>query len=181
MSAPILLMVQVDDATGEVLQDVCEQLHRIGARNVQLLASLGKKGRPGHVLLIDVDAALEEDVALLIGTELGAWGYRVLESRHRHFDIRLGRRTLVLQTTSGPETFELGCKEIRSGDRLLAIKVEHDHLVALRARLAVDGPAPALRVLRAAFETAFRATPESVALGIALDGAVGVTITSPQG
>lgn len=179
MSAPILLMVQVDDATGEVLQDVCEQLHRVGARNVQLLASLGKKGRPAHVLLIDVDADLEEDVALLIGSELGAWGYRVLESRHRHFDIRVGRRKLDLHLAAGVATFEIGCKEIRSGDRLLAIKVEHDHPVALRGKLAVDGSAPALRTLRAALETAFRANPASVPLCVALDGAGGMTITSP--
>jgi len=177
MSAPILLMVQVDDATGEVLQDVCEQLHRAGARNVQLLASLGKKGRPAHVLLIDVDAALEDDVALLLGTELGAWGYRVLESRHRHFDIRLGRRPLRLQLGAAVEAFELGCKEIRAGDRLLAIKVEHDHLVVLRERFAAAGTPVALRTLKAALETALRASSDGV-IDVATDGAGGVAAVS---
>lgn len=175
MSAPILLMVQVDDATGEVLQDVCEQLHRAGARNVQLLASLGKKGRPAHVLLIDIDAALEDEIALLLGMELGAWGYRVLESRHRHFDIRLGRRRLRLRFGTTHESFDLGCKEIRAGERLLAIKVEHDHLVVLRERLSAAGTPVALRTLRAALETALRASSDGV-IEVETDGSGGVAV-----
>ena len=71
MSEQILILAQVDDASGEVLQDVAERLHAAGARNLQVLASLGKKGRPGHVLLIDVDADLEQQVAAVLGIELG--------------------------------------------------------------------------------------------------------------
>jgi uncharacterized protein (DUF111 family) len=180
VSAPILLMVQVDDATGEVLQDVCEQLHHTGARNVQLLASLGKKGRPAHVLLVDVDAALEDDVALLLGTELGAWGYRVLESRHRHFDIRLGERTLAVRLEHGTETFRIGCKEICRGERLLAIKVEHDHLVAIRDRVVAAGGAVALRTLRAALETALRDAP-AAAFDVVVDALGNVRVTARGG
>jgi len=95
--APLLIIAQVDDASGEVLQDVAERLHAIGARNVQVLASLGKKGRPGHVLMIDVPAQREEDVAKLLAAELGVWGYRVLESRHQHFDIRVQGRPVSVQ------------------------------------------------------------------------------------
>ena len=55
MTAPmILILAQVDDASGEVLEDTAKHLHEAGALSLQILASLGKKGRPGHVLLIDV-------------------------------------------------------------------------------------------------------------------------------
>ena len=67
----LLIMAQVDDAPGELIEDVVERLQPAGARNVHILASLAKKDRPGHVLLIDVPEEREEEVALLLGAELG--------------------------------------------------------------------------------------------------------------
>lgn len=168
MSAPLLLMVQVDDATGEVLQDVCEQLHRLGARNVQLLASLGKKGRPGHVLLVDLEAHLEDEAALLLGTELGAWGYRVLESRHRHFEITKSRCAVRVRTGDRTLEGEVGLKRIAQDGRTFAHKVEHDDLVRLRDRLAADGLHAPLKTLRAAIESAARIHPDAAALDVVL-------------
>lgn len=171
MSRQILLLVQVDDATGEVLQDVSEQLHVIGVRNLQILASLGKKGRPGQVMLIDVDESLEQDVAFVLGTELGVWGYRVLESRHRHFDIETGRCVVVLYADDQVVECELGCKRISDAGQLLGIKVEHRDLVALRDRLNDLGVMASLRQLRAAIETAARAAPAGSELEVVLPDA----------
>ncbi len=67
----LLIMAQIDDAPGELVQDVIEHLQQVGSRNVHLLASLAKKGRPGQVMLIDVPDEHEDDVAMLLGTELG--------------------------------------------------------------------------------------------------------------
>lgn len=149
----LLLLVQVDDATGETLQHATQQILAAGARNVQILASTTKKGRTGHVCLIDVPAQREEDVALLLGTELGVWGYRVLESRHRHFDIRLHERSVIARTAGGPVTQGMRCKRICSGERVLAVKAEHDDLVRLQEALAQRGCMLALRRLRALVET----------------------------
>ncbi len=156
MADKLLLLAQVDDVSGEVLQDVAERLHAAGAYNIQVLASLGKKGRPGHVLLVDIDAAREDDVAIVLGLELGAWGYRVLESRHRHFDITRSQRRVRIASASGDFEHTLGCKHIRKGDRLLGFKVEHADLVSLRDALDARGEATSLSHLRAAVETALR-------------------------
>lgn len=156
MGDKLLLLAQVDDVSGEVLQDVAERLHAAGAYNLQVLASLGKKGRPGHVLLVDIDAAREEEIAVILGLELGVWGYRVLESRHRHFDITRSRCAVLVD--AGAEVFEveIGCKHIRHGDRLLGLKVEHADLVTLRDRLQAKGRGASLAHLRAAVEVALR-------------------------
>jgi uncharacterized protein (DUF111 family) len=148
-SAMILMMAQVDDATGEILQDVMERFHRAGARNVQLLASLAKKGRPGHVLLIDTPAEREDDVALVLASELGVWGYRVLESVHRHFEIHRLNKPLVVRAKGDTLTFDLGWKRIEREGRLLAVKVEHDHLASVRDELERRGLRVPLRRLRA--------------------------------
>jgi len=168
VSSQILILAQVDDTTGEVLEDVAQRLHATGARNIQILASLGKKGRPGHVLLIDVDESLEDDIALLLGVELGVWGYRILESRHRHFDIVTHRRSLALYAGDDRLATEIGCKHIRKDGRLLALKVEHDDLVRLRDGLAERGHRIALPQLRALLETALRSETGAPLLRVTL-------------
>ncbi|HTT39815.1 MAG TPA: nickel insertion protein [Burkholderiales bacterium] len=153
MTAPtILILAQVDDATGEVLEDIAQRLHKAGALNLQLLASLGKKGRPGHVLLIDVPAEKEDEIGLLLVTELGVWGYRVLESHHRHFDIRLESRALTVRANGTTFAMEIRCKTIARGGELLAIKAEHDQLTQLRDRLQALGASVPLRRLRTLLE-----------------------------
>jgi len=83
----ILLMAQIDDAPGELLGEVMKTLAERGAKNVQLLSSLGKKGRPGYVLMVDILAEQEPEFAAILGGDLGVWGYRVLHSDHKHFNI----------------------------------------------------------------------------------------------
>lgn len=165
----LLLLVQVDDANGETLQHATQQMLAAGARNVQILASMTKKGRPGHVCLIDLPAEREDDIALLLGTELGVWGYRVLEARHRHFDICIEPREITAQSNAGTLAVAVRCKFIRKGERLLAVKAEHDDLVALQSALVAQGLGSiALRRLRAAIETQALGAPGEPALRIAL-------------
>ncbi len=166
-SAMVLIMAQIDDATGEVLQDVMERLHLAGARNVQLLATLAKKGRPGHVLLIDIPAEREDDVALVLAGELGVWGYRVLQSEHRHFDIHRLSKPLVVRAGGETLTFDLGWKRIEKEGRLLAVKVEHDHLVRLRDELERKGLKVPLRRLRASLEQQLAKDPRVARLELA--------------
>jgi uncharacterized protein (DUF111 family) len=167
-SGPLLILAQVDDASGEVLQDVAERLHAAGARNVQVLAGLGKKGRPAHVLLIDVPAQHEDEVAILLGTELGVWGYRVMESRHQHFEIRLHGKPLTVHLGDRRIELELGCKRVERQGRLLAVKVEHDHVVHLRDMLSAHGHGVSLRQLRVLLERELWAAPDATRVELRL-------------
>lgn len=165
----LLLLVQVDDATGETLQHVTQQMLAAGARNVQLLASMTKKGRPGHVCLIDLPAEREDDIALLLATELGVWGYRVLEARHRHFDIRVEAREIEVTAGDVSLAARVHCKFIRKGERLLAVKIEHDDLVALQSALhAQTAMHVPLRRLRAELERLALASPGEYVLLLCL-------------
>ena len=152
MPPDLLILVQVDDATGETLQHVTERVIAAGARNVQILGTTTKKGRPGHVCLIDLPSEHEDEVARILAVELGAWGYRILESRHRHFDIALKARSLQVAHRAETLVAEVRCKYIRNAGRLLAVKADHDDLVRLQVALAQRGMEVAVRVLRAACE-----------------------------
>lgn len=165
----LLLLVQVDDATGETLQHTTQQMLAAGARNVQILSSMTKKGRPGHVCLIDLPAEREDAIALLLGTELGVWGYRVLEAHHRHFDIQIEARAITVNANTRSLVLPVRCKFIRKGERLLAVKAEHDDLAVLQSTLAAQGfAATALRRLRAMIEMQALAAPGAHSLRIEL-------------
>lgn len=120
----MLLLVQIDDRSGEVLGNALEELMSLGARNVQLLSSVTKKGRPGHVLLIDLEPAAEGRVGAYLAAELGAWGYQVLESAHRHFDTVLEQRAVTVACGARRQTFAMPCKFFFDGESLLRVKVE---------------------------------------------------------
>ncbi|HZP86359.1 MAG TPA: nickel insertion protein [Burkholderiales bacterium] len=164
----LLLLVQIDDATGETLQHATQQMLAAGARNVQLLSSTTKKGRPGHVCLIDVPTEREDDIALILGTELGVWGYRVLEARHRHFDISVEARTATVTSHAVTLTRSVRCKIVRKSDQLLAVKAEHDDLVQLQQALAQHGAQAPLRKLRALIEAEVFKAKGTAEIGISL-------------
>lgn len=149
-----LLLAQVDDVPGEQMAAFMQAAEDLGVRNLQVVPSLTKKGRPGYMVWLDVPAALEDTAARLLGSELGTWGYRVLAAEHHHFDIR--RHTTTLHLTVGDEThtFTLGTKTIAQGAATLRVKAEHDDLAAICQALRARGHAIAQPVLKAAVETA---------------------------
>lgn len=168
MPPDLLILVHVDDATGETLQHVTDRMIAAGARSVQILGTTTKKGRPGHVCLIDLPSEREDEVATILAVELGAWGYRILESRHRHFDISLKPRSVQVAHRGKTLVAEVRCKYIRNAGRLLAVKVDHDDLVRLQAALAQHGTEVSVRVLRTACERDAWRTPDAQSLGIDL-------------
>ena len=169
MSDAVLLLAQIDDAPGELLGRVLDQLSDLGARNVQLLANVGKKGRPGHTLLVDIPADAEQEVALLLAGEIGIWGYRVLQSEHKHLDIR--RHTVDLELRAGGTTRKvpLRLKRIFSGGRFLRVKAEHDDLARICAGLDRDGGGVPLTVLKARVESALGPDEPGECLVVDLD------------
>lgn len=169
MSDAVLLLAQIDDAPGELLGRVLEQLSELGAKNVQLLSNIGKKGRPGHTLLVDIASDQEWEAAVLLAGELGLWGYRVLQSDHRHFDIR--RHTLELEVRLGERVrrFPLRVKRIFTNGTFLRAKAEHDDLARICTGLAQDGDSTYLAVLKARVESTLGAAEPGARLTVELE------------
>lgn len=149
-----LLMAQVDDVPGEQMGEFIRQAEALGARNVQVVASLTKKGRPGYIIYLDVAAELETEAGLLLGSELGTWGYRVLAAEHRHFDITRIETALGVTIDGTTHAFALRVKTIANGAQVLRVKAEHDDLATIGANLRERGHGVPLAVLKAAVESA---------------------------
>lgn len=72
----VLLEVNVDDATGEVLAHAVAALLEAGAHDAWVTPALMKKGRPGHVVAALADRALAGRVAEVLTAETGSLGVR---------------------------------------------------------------------------------------------------------
>lgn len=74
--AMVVLEVNVDDATGEVLAHAVAAALDAGAADAWVVPALMKKGRPGHVVAALVDSALAGSVATRLTEETGSIGVR---------------------------------------------------------------------------------------------------------
>ncbi|MDX8507258.1 nickel insertion protein [Mesorhizobium captivum] len=165
----ILLMAQIDDAPGELLAHVIDKMTEMGAKNVQLLSSLGKKGRPAYVLLVDINAEDEQEFASVLAGDLGIWGYRVLESQHKHFDIQRYKTQLELKWAGGGRSFPLRLKRMLNDGVFMRAKAEHDDLVVISAQMRNLLPV-SVAVLKAAIETTIGSTEPGETLRVDLSG-----------
>lgn len=153
MGASKIIIAQVDHSSGEVIGHSIQRLFRIGARNVQVLQSITKKNRPGYMLFIDAQEEVVEEIAVFLGVELGIWGYHILESNHVHFDVSFQEKTIILAHKHHTEEFTIKIKYIRNRDKLLRVKVDHDHLVQMQERLEGWGAFCSIDALRALIES----------------------------
>jgi uncharacterized protein (DUF111 family) len=151
-----LLMAQVDDVPGELLGEFIERAERLGARNVQIVPSITKKNRPGYLIYVDIPAHLEAEMAVLLGGELGTWGYRVLAAEHKHFDIERHELRLTVEIADVEFDFDLRAKTISDAGRFTRSKAEYDDLSAICAELRNAGHHVPLAVLKAAVESELR-------------------------
>ena len=72
----VVLEVNVDDATGEVLAHALAAAIDAGAADAWVVPALMKKGRPGHVVAALVDGSLAGSVAATLTEETGSLGVR---------------------------------------------------------------------------------------------------------
>ena len=71
----ILVMVQIDHLSGELLGGLSDRLIEKGAQNVQMIPTLSKKSRPAYLLLIDTSQERLPDLEEFLVVELGVTGW----------------------------------------------------------------------------------------------------------
>jgi hypothetical protein len=162
----MLILAQIDDRSGEVLGHALEELMTLGARDVQLLSSVTKKGRPGYVLLVDLDAGLGSAVAAYLATELGVWGFHVLEADHRHFEMVFEERIMTVACGARSQTFSLPCKFFFHEGELLRVKVERSDVEAVQRFVRETGKACSTDAIRSRLEHEVRTNPTTPELRV---------------
>ena len=78
----LLLMISVDNISGEVIPYLIESAINRGASNVHVVPAITKKGRPEYLLFVDVNEENLEPVIGFLLAELGSLGYRIFRDEH---------------------------------------------------------------------------------------------------
>lgn len=132
----MLLLVQIDRLSGEVLGEVLEKLTSLGAINIQLLPTLTKKGRLGQLLLIDVPKERLSTLENFMVNEVGVTGWHRLPTQHVYFETEIFRSSVIFQTPEGSLHAQIVGKRLR--DHYGIIQPEHSCCASLQQRLRTE-------------------------------------------
>jgi uncharacterized protein (DUF111 family) len=155
----VLMMVNVDDVSGETVPYLFEILMNMGAKNVHAIPAFTKKGRPEFIFFIDTPREKVAEISDFLVSELGTLGVRVFEaSEHIEFPYQVKESRLVIQDeTTGEEasSHTIAVKLVHdSQGRIAAAKAEYGDLKCALEFLSRMGVHVSLFTLKRLVETA---------------------------
>lgn len=148
-----VLETNVDDVTGEVLAHAIARLMENGARDVQALPALMKKGRMGFLVRVVCRPGDGPRCARLLAEELGTLGVRSIPCVHR---LVADRTVEPVPVTIAGETRMIGIKHGMLDGKVFTSKPEFEQVRDWATALGL----PVRVVLRAVEEAAGRRTTE---------------------
>lgn len=168
MEAPSLIIIaQADHLSGELLGASVGDLLKLGAKNAQIMPTITKKNRPGHMIFIDLTKKYENAIADYLASELRITGYHRMEATHVHQKIYFADKTLLVRFDGGEVIYTFRAKIIGDPASPLSIDVESDFLVSTRESLNKDhGVSVSLTELRNLIEARLSADEERVTIDI---------------
>ncbi len=162
----VLILAQVDNASGENIAHVMASIHDAGAHNINLVPSLTKKGRPGYLLIMDVPAPALPQIENLLVTELGLLGWRRLVSQHISLPTEISQHNLVLEFKGKSVHLNVPLKIARVTDGRTIESVDYQFCLDVKGRLETElGVDISLRELRSLISSAVRRGENKIVLG----------------
>jgi len=144
-----VLETNVDDVTGEVLGNLVEGLLEIGALDVAIIPTTGKKSRTGHLIQVIARPADSHRLIKRIIEETGSLGVRIMPTRHRLIALR---RSETVKVRIGSESHTISVKVATDQHgTVLNIAAEFDDATKLAKRLGI----PVKHVIRVAEQEAW--------------------------
>lgn len=131
----LLLLFQIDHLSGEEMGWILETEEIPGLRNRQLMPTLTKKGRPGYLLLLDIDPVSEEEAVQTVTTTIAVFGYHRLVTQHLFSKVAPETVHVVISAKGKRIEASLRMRPFdfaRGGRRLF---LESDDLTCLRRRI----------------------------------------------
>jgi uncharacterized protein (DUF111 family) len=145
----MLLLVNVDDVSGEVIPHVIDGLMARGAKSAHVVQAITKKGRLDYLFFVDAPEEQVEGLAEFLARELGTIGVRVFDPRHIRFQYRVRQVQLTAQTGTKPVQVLINVKQILDKEeRVISVKAESKDLRLALARLEQAGAEVSFTVLK---------------------------------
>ncbi len=130
----MLFLVQADHLSGELIGSAIEAFFQAGAKNVQVIATVTKKNRAGHLIVIDGSEATAEAIERVIVEDCGSSGWHRIDTCHRHTDVAYLVKTIRVCLDTEQFNFTVRGKQI--ADDRGGIRPEYDSCVELQKELS---------------------------------------------
>jgi uncharacterized protein (TIGR00299 family) protein len=129
----VILETNVDDITGEVLAHIIDKIMSNGAKDVSVIPSITKKGRPSHIISVICDPDDINRLSNLLISETGTLGVRI--KRTDRLIVPRQIRTLRLQLHK--KEFTVRCKIAKTDSKVVQFKVEYDDIKSVAEKLSL--------------------------------------------
>lgn len=128
-----ILETNVDDISGEVLAHVIDKIMANGAKDVSVIQTITKKGRPSHMISVICDSDSVSQLLNLLVSETGTLGVRIRTSDR----FLVPRQIITMRVKINNKIFTLRCK-VASTDSHKQFKVEYDDIRSISEKLALS-------------------------------------------
>jgi uncharacterized protein (DUF111 family) len=169
----MLLMINVDDISGELVPHAIDSLMKQGAKSVHVVPAITKKGRSEFIFFVDAPEERTHDLARYLTSELGTLGVRII--KHDHICVPYHMKSVLVECPGATSATAI---EVRvkcfAGEQTLTpyVKAEFDDLRAALDILGQTDPPITFSSLKALVEM--------VALG-GRQGSIGGVTAKPAG
>lgn len=127
----VILETNVDDVSGEVLAHTVDMLMGAGAKDVTIIPTITKKGRPSHIISIMCDSESASHLSNMLISETGTLGIRIRTSDR----LVVSRQVITMKVRLRNKEFAVRCKIAKGAHK--QFKVEYDDIKAISAKLSL--------------------------------------------
>jgi len=128
-----ILETNVDDISGEVLAHVIDKVMANGAKDVSVIQTITKKGRPSHMISVICDSDSVNQLLNLLVSETGTLGVRIRTSDR----FLVPRQIVTMKVKISNKVFALRCKVANTNSDHRQFKVEYDDIKSISEKLSL--------------------------------------------
>jgi uncharacterized protein (DUF111 family) len=122
------LETNVDDVSGEVLAHVIDKAMSSGAKDISIIPTMTKKGRPSHMISVICATKDVDRLANVLISETGTLGIRIRSSER----FIVPRKIIQLKIKIQNKDFAIQCKTAGK-----SFKVEYDNIKKISEKLSL--------------------------------------------
>lgn len=127
-----IIETNLDDVSGEVLAYAVDRLMSEGAKDVTVIPTVAKKGRPGYIVTVMCDGDSIDRLAGLLILETGTLGVRLRTSDR----LIVRRQTVTIKVRLNNRVFPVRCKVAKAGGHK-QFKAEYDDVAQISRKLSL--------------------------------------------
>jgi hypothetical protein len=128
----VILETNVDDVSGEVLAHVVDKIMSNGAKDVSIIPTITKKGRPSHIISVICEPDTTNHLLNLLMAETGTLGVRIRTSDR----FIVPRKILTMKIRLHNKDFTVRCKVAKT-NYTKQFKVEYDDIKKIAEKLSL--------------------------------------------